>query len=51
MHMFHLHGFQRHDRLAGLDAFALFDQNRDHAAVHRGANLAVAAGRRRCRRR
>ena len=47
MHMLHLHGFQRHDRLAGRDALALLDQNRDDAAVHRRANLAVAAGRRR----
>ena len=48
MHVLHLHGFQRHDRLAGRDALALPDQHRDDAAVHRGANLAVAAG---CRRR
>ena len=44
MHMFHLHGFQRHHRLAGHDALAQFDQNRHDTAIHRGANLAVAAG-------
>src|SRR5260370_30795444 len=48
MHVLHLHGLQRHHRLAGCDALALFDQNRNDTAVHRRADLAVAAG---CRRR
>src|SRR5260370_8224721 len=44
MHVFHLHGFQRHDRLAGRDALARFDQNRNDTTVHRRANLSLAAG-------
>src|SRR5260370_22550009 len=44
MHVFHLHGFERHDRLAGRDALARFDQTRNDTTVHRRANLAVAAG-------
>ena len=42
--MLHLHGLQRHDRLAGRDLVARFDQHRHDAAIHRRADLAVAAG-------
>src|SRR5258706_456750 len=39
----HFHGFQRHYRLAGRNALARLDQDRNDAAAHRRANLAVAA--------
>ena len=49
--MFHFHGLQRHDRLAGRDTLAHFHQESNNAAVHRRAHLAVAGCRRCCRRR
>src|SRR5579872_2788068 len=52
MHVLHLHGFQCQDWLASTDALAWFHQHRDHAAIHGGTHLAVAAaGRGRLRRR
>ncbi|MCY1429749.1 hypothetical protein D9M71_456790 [compost metagenome] len=39
--MFHLHRFQHHQRGAGLDVLAGFDQHADDAAVHRRGQPAV----------
>ncbi len=41
--MLHLHGFQHNDRRAGRNRVAGLGQYRDHAAVHRRAQLAVGS--------
>ena len=42
MHMFHLHCFEYDHRLAPIHAIACGGQNRNHAAIHRRTQFAIA---------